>query len=660
MATLCNICRTVNFAEPSLSPHKQFTAEHHVNGKALWKAAADGCLFCELLCSTFKSRRQADIEGITSQLSIYLWSRGGFNAAVLFQLARHVYIQPDHVPSCVADLGSYMLAGDKESKTFPGRRVTANAESPACLDLVKSWLRNCLTNSSDVDHSTCQPVEDAPLPTRVIDVGPSDGSQTPRLHRGEGSLGQWISLSHRWNNEASLTTTTRNLTEHLREIPWSSLPKTFRDAIRLTRFLGFRYLWIDSLCILQDSSTDWAKESKNMCNIYMLSVLTISANHPESAKRGLFAERTNTLLPSAMRLQSSTPPIQDIGIEHSKDSNGCREPVWIHKVLPSFSHFSDPRSQIDTLTSRGWILQESLLSPRVILWGSEQMVWQCAYEYHESLDARLHLNGIHATQHMSYKFSIRTLFAFHNTEATRLNLAELHLNWRGALNDYCMRNLTYRDDVFPAISGLATRMKQITGDEYLAGIWKSDLARGLLWHSADGLGSPPTSKESSKYLAPTWSWASQWGSRITFIAHQHLEARLDQYIEFVKDEIAPRTADPLGQISSATLVLRAPVMRGPVENALESVQGPNAAFEKRVLTTYMDCDVFSESIAETDLYCLAVGTFHGAYQSKTIHGLVLKRLTDSEESYQRIGVWWGGGELADLYGTFNDQEITLV
>lgn len=112
------------------------------------------------------------------------------------------------------------------------------------LALAKDWLDECRQQ-----HPQCASGYVPNLPRRVIDV--SDGQlllATPKT----GTAGYWVALSHCWGTEYTLKTTTDNLELHKRAIGWDSLPKTFKDAILVTRALQVRYLWIDSLCIIQD------------------------------------------------------------------------------------------------------------------------------------------------------------------------------------------------------------------------------------------------------------------------------------------------------------------------------------------------------------------------------------------------------------------------
>jgi hypothetical protein len=120
-----------------------------------------------------------------------------------------------------------------------------------------------------------------------VDVGLQDNMV--KLIEPEGVTGKYFCLSHCWGPEQIITTTRTNLQAHKREIPLNSLPKTFRDAVLLTKRFGIAYIWIDSLCIVQDDNNDWKIESAKMERIYREAQLTIAATRSSSGAGGLYA-----------------------------------------------------------------------------------------------------------------------------------------------------------------------------------------------------------------------------------------------------------------------------------------------------------------------------------------------------------------------------------
>ncbi|KAF5675368.1 heterokaryon incompatibility protein [Fusarium circinatum] len=147
---------------------------------------------------------------------------------------------------------------------------------------VKSWMRECVQN-----HSLCQSDGEEPLPKRVVDVGPQDGSRAPALYVSQGEIEPYAALSHCWGKSNLLRTTTATLASRTQGIECSELSTTFQEAILVTRDLGLRYLWIDSLCIVQDDAADWQEQAMRMGDIYTSACVTISATGSSDGSGGL-------------------------------------------------------------------------------------------------------------------------------------------------------------------------------------------------------------------------------------------------------------------------------------------------------------------------------------------------------------------------------------
>jgi hypothetical protein len=151
------------------------------------------------------------------------------------------------------------------------------------------------------------------LPVRVIDVGLL-GESSIFLHVSRGQRGQWLTLSHCWGKEVPTRTTMTNIGKISHTLEISSLPPTFQDAILITRKLGYRYLLIDSLCIVQDSSHDWQRESVKMSEVYSNAVLCIAASAATDSYRAIF-ESANGISPKDFSSGSERRPklIQLVG-----------------------------------------------------------------------------------------------------------------------------------------------------------------------------------------------------------------------------------------------------------------------------------------------------------------------------------------------------------
>ena len=134
-------------------------------------------------------------------------------------------------------------------------------DNDAFFDRIRRVVERCESNH------TCVP-QTAELPTRVLDLGV--GPETPStvvLVETKGRTGRYIALSHCWGGSLTLKTTNDNYSDHLLGIPIDYLTPKYRDAVRLTKLLGQRYLWIDSLCIIQGNTADWACEASRMAGV---------------------------------------------------------------------------------------------------------------------------------------------------------------------------------------------------------------------------------------------------------------------------------------------------------------------------------------------------------------------------------------------------------
>lgn len=202
------------------------------------------------------------------------------------------------------------------------------------------------------------------LPTRLLSVGRTNSEI--RLLETNGKTGRYACLSHCWGSiigSAEILRTTRgNYSDHIRTIPWSRIPRTFRDAIKVTRALGIQYIWIDSVCIIQNSSDDWEKEAANMHSVYENSYLTIGATSAPGPNGGLYLRNQSKIFQQS-GTASSGAQFAVIGRKVCLHSNG-RDSRF----------FKDDRRP---LMGRAWILQERLLSPRFLHFSSEELIWEC-------------------------------------------------------------------------------------------------------------------------------------------------------------------------------------------------------------------------------------------------------------------------------------------
>lgn len=233
------------------------------------------------------------------------------------------------------------------------------------FNLVQSWLKNRLSKfSGDIYSQTATGAVkerlQMPLPTRVLDLGECLGTSKKKKSQASnqshsirlmsppnGSTGQYITLSHRWGKGQHLTLTRKNMESFHKYIPFTSLPKTFRDAVMVTRNLGYQYLWIDAMCIVQDDPQDWLRESAKMASVYHNACCTISAHTAKDDNNGFLHAKLESI-----------PLLQFI----YKD--GCR--IFNLTLASNFRDQVNNQVNKSFLSQRAWVFQERILSRRIL------------------------------------------------------------------------------------------------------------------------------------------------------------------------------------------------------------------------------------------------------------------------------------------------------
>ncbi|TGO35427.1 hypothetical protein BHYA_0158g00090 [Botrytis hyacinthi] len=332
------------------------------------------------------------------------------------------------------------------------------------------------------------------MPTRVIDVGTSNISV--KLIETKNITGRFAALSYCWGDSPTLEDTKltqAKLSVYKKRIPMDSLPKTLFDAVMITRGLGILYLWIDSLCIMQDSVEDWQIESSRMSDVYMSAFLVLAATEARDSDGGFYLDnRTKSLqLPylDADGRQNFlyARRIQDQISDH--DANGRLESHGLHD---------------SELRRRGWVLQEQVLARHFKLQSSP----------------------------------------------SREVYKNIYSNWYIMVEAYSHRPLTHQTDKLPTISGIAKLLHDMTQDDYYAGLWRSQLPGALLWTSKKDNNEDT---ESDKCMS-SWSWASIRSGGITY-DHKDEEFKAD--MEIVSVDIQLSGSNAFGDVLGGKLEVKA-------------------------------------------------------------------------------------------------------
>lgn len=333
----------------------------------------------------------------------------------------------------------------------------------AVAGYANAWLKEC----KDF-HPLCASDEEPPLPARVLELTRIHDAPSIKLIETKGSKGRYVALSHCWGppSKRPLRTTRANIQDHMSGIDFDRLPKTFQDAAMFAQGIGVDYLWIDSLCIIQNDAVDWHSEAKNMGAIYRNASIVVAASDATHSSGGLFvSDRARRLVKKAPYLRQKAPESSEWIADGT--FNICRR------------FYRDSRPSNGILDSRAWTLQERYLARRIMFFTETNIFWRCR------------------TSQISEAGSV-----------AELGFAE-ETGWINLVQNYTSKNMTNPGDRLYALRGIVDDMKQYRKDyhHYEYGAWDSGLAFQILWRQKE----LPLPQETLNL--PSWTWASLGGEK---------------------------------------------------------------------------------------------------------------------------------------------------
>ncbi|KAL5317895.1 hypothetical protein ACEPPN_014995 [Leptodophora sp. 'Broadleaf-Isolate-01'] len=391
------------------------------------------------------------------------------------------------------------------------------------VDILQSWLKDCRA------HTMCQSTNAQSIsPARIINVT----NDQVRIEE-PGSLQEpYVALSHCWGGSILPRATKATIQLLKSTIDWGSLTKTFQDAITLTRKLGFHYIWIDSLCIIQDDENDWRVESLKMADIYENAELVVSATGAKDGSEGLFRERKPVQILASDDTQDSST-VREYGSNHkviyTHGPGECNDkdcPIYIcrdtarHAQWDSLDMIAQSSGQFNPLLTRAWAFQEKLLATRIVHFADHELVWECKETQRCECMHLDRSDGRPMLERSSDNTKLRFSKATSSPQSSQA--LELYELWAKVVAGYTERFLTFEKDRLPALHGAIQKMQKLNLGPCVGGLFLSEVPRCLLWRAAE----PGTRHE--VYRAPTWSWASimpprKQPPRITYLWHSYSE-----------------------------------------------------------------------------------------------------------------------------------------
>ncbi|KAI1451719.1 hypothetical protein F4805DRAFT_463486 [Annulohypoxylon moriforme] len=454
--------------------------------------------------------------------------------------------------------------------------------------LLKQWIGVC-----DSSHGTCHRKDrDLPtMPTRLIEIG-----NPIRLIDSENiNLSQYAALSHCWGSlkdNSKFCTFNHNIAQRRASIELEHLPTTFKDAIKVVRILGLKYIWIDSLCIIQDDELDWGNEAAKMEQVFSGAYFTIAASSARSSNEGF-------LLPRKPRscVELSTKSLGNLFVCPNIDN--------FHKDV-----------ELGELNRRGWVLQERVLSRRTIYFSSTQVYWECGTGVHCETLARLHNSKAAFLGDANFPESALEYYR----DGRQVLVQDLYERYSGLA-------FTKPSDRSVAILGLQKRLERAFQTQAEFGLFSVYFARGLLWKRRDIKFMKRIPWPHGRQV-PSWSWCSKEGA----IKYMNLQfEKIDWAMEEFKNPFKRKATVSFEGQSDVTQVRDLSILRG---------QARELRLTKLEMLVRISFDTDEEFDVE-ELRCVVIGRDKTGDSTDDLkqHVLVIHRLDPlKQNTYERVGV----------------------
>ncbi|PMD58888.1 HET-domain-containing protein [Hyaloscypha bicolor E] len=422
------------------------------------------------------------------------------------------------------------LLGDPISSSAFWRSPTTTFDSK--LLAIQSWMFDC---ESQNGHSKCRPVPFAPL--RLLTVG-LDGKPLRLVERDTTTIRtDYAALSYCWGNSLQLRTTKGTLTIFSKEVPSKLIPRTFADAIHIARALRIPYIWIDALCIVQDDEQEWQSEATHMSEIYRGSQLTITATESVDSLQGCFPPEK--------------PGLHSAGLFFRTRPNGLDDRSSLVRIYRN--DIRDSVVEDSVISTRGWTLQEQLLSPRLVFCMQPDMHWKCQCNYQTQ-------SGLSFEPRMAPDRGGLFLDLNH-----RLDDLWYRSSWRRIIEGYSLREFTFSQDRVPAIAGMTRYFASTLEDVPILGLWVRSFARDLAWLRGGG-----RQQMSNTSGLPSWTWLACQGCVLYTIGSKYADYEV-QVVEHLK-------------LLNWDVQWQGTPYASPVELAQVKVEGPVREIEIRPFT----------------------------------------------------------------------------
>ncbi|CAI6342437.1 unnamed protein product [Periconia digitata] len=590
----CCGCRKMLDHWPTIGTrHGAHGVARNLSTSEMEAAKRKGCRCCTFLLShvdphyldTFrKLERRLAILKVSSTASISVWNWGSVNGTQILwvNFPGKITTNPNSNLTNSWSCESYVLSPSADCYNEPVDNFV----------LMKTWLNDCVHG-----HTQCKSKSSNEQPRRLVNI--ADENMKLVMTDTLPNLPHYATLSYCWGKKDFVRLTRETMTSFLECIPNEELPKTFKDAVLITKTLGLEYIWIDALCIIQGESDhlDWLSECGKMRSVYGKARVNLAATTATDAHGGCFIK---------------TPKFSGGFIARVTNRKyGCVRNFHSHGVADSTTNRTH-------LATRAWTLQERLLAPRTLYFGEQGISWEC-----------------------------RTTWASEflpdgtpDTLRSRVVIPEdKPWAWDDIVYQYSSAELTNpATDKLPALSGIARRQHEAVDGRYLAGMWKENLLRQLPWRCH-------TKSQRSKWQAPSWSWTSINTQTFYYGYYDSLDSGIasDEYACVLDVWTTLAGPDPFGAVTDGelrlgckALVLGRYVATGDGEGTQDIIEIDSSVERFRM---YMD--IADLEYARTGETVIVLPLFEGrsgsrSYKRNKSLGSTKPAKTESEKSDDKI------------------------
>jgi hypothetical protein len=473
------------------------------------------------------------------------------------------------------------------------------------LVAIRQWLDHCSSRHSD----RCFP-KAKHTPHRLVEVGATGNLPRLVLSKQISFHNQrYTTLSHCWGPSLPIRTLLSNVQAYSHSIPLEIIPRTFEDAILITRALDIQFIWIDALCIIQDSAEDWDREAAKMKDIYAGGVLNIAASDSSGSGGGCF-------------------PVNNSMVETFRLAQPEKGPELLVRLQPGDTRQYTKQT---VLSSRGWVLQEQLLSHRIVSCMSDELHWECSENYETEAGVRF------SSSTPKVRDALRMYQCPNSLQHDGL--------WRSWMANYSNREFTFWKDRLPALAGIVEKYQNITEDVPILGLWKRSISEDLLWIRDGSISAKPDVEIESARL-PSWSWLS-CPSSIAFDIWQLTRRvnRLDRNVstqdhcQLISFSVNWTGVPFISTVKSAYIILHGPTIEVTIDFEDTSRQTNPPKFNLRYGNKHIPCaGQFDRGIvAPGPYYCLSLRS-RVHKQTNAMRDIFMILGTVCESVYERVGI----------------------